>query len=85
MINLNGKKGISQIENFVNVLSKLNPLELCAAAKMLGVALTADNLDTQKPEMRDGQDIVHDMVAAYSALNRHQRRNLMAILGDAAS
>lgn len=80
---LNNKRGKKQIEKFVGALSKLNPLELLAISKMLGVSLKQENLDSGEQEMRDGQDITYDIVNAFARLNRYQRRNILAIIQEA--
>lgn len=85
MVNFGNKKGERALVDFVNALGKLNGLELCAIARMLDVKLEKALTDekSNKREMRDGQDIIAEMVCAYSRLNRRQRRNLMSIITSA--
>lgn len=67
--------------DFIIALSKLAPEELIGTARVLGVKIMSDEKDEKgKFIMRDGKEIVLDMLNAYAALNRKQRRNLLKIV-----
>lgn len=67
--------------DFIIALGKLAPEELIGTARVLGVKIMSDEKDEKgKFIMRDGQEIVLDMLNAYAALNRKQRRNLLKIV-----
>ncbi len=67
--------------DFIIALAKLAPEELIGTARVLGVKIISDEKDEKgKFIMRDGQEIVLDMLNAYAALNRKQRRNLLKIV-----
>lgn len=67
--------------DFIIALSKLAPDQLVGTARVLGVNIMTDEKDEKgNYQVRDGQEIVTDMINAYSALNRKQRRNLLKIV-----
>ena len=67
--------------DFIIALSKLAPEELIGTARVLGVKIMSDEKDEKgKFIMRDGKEIILDMLNAYAALNRKQRRNLLRIV-----
>lgn len=73
-------------DDFIRALGKLAPDQLIGTARVLGVKLMTDEKDeNDKPIMRDGKDIVNDILNNYAALNRNQRRNLLKIVKAARS
>jgi len=67
--------------DFIIALSKLTPDQLVGTARVLGVNIMTDEKDEKgNYQVRDGQEIVTDMINSYSALNRKQRRNLLKIV-----
>ena len=67
--------------DFIRAIAKLSADQLVGVARVLGVKLMTDEKDENgKAIMRDGQDIVNDMLNNYAALNRNQRRNLLKII-----
>lgn len=67
--------------DFIRAIAKLSADQLIGVARVLNVNLMTDEKDENgKAIMRDGQDIVADMLNNYAALNRNQRRNLLKII-----
>ena len=67
--------------DFILALSKLAPDQLVGTARVLGVSIMTDEKDEKgNYQVRDGVDIINDMMNAYAALNRKQRRNLLKIV-----
>lgn len=67
--------------DFIRALAKLPPEQLIGVARILKVKLMSDERDeNDKLIMRDGADITTDVLNAYAALNKKQRRNLLKII-----
>ena len=75
-------KNIAHGEEFVKLMMKLEPDELCALSKFLGVRLLTDNVDpeTKKAIPREGADILEDCIDHFAQLGRQERRWLIKYL-----
>lgn len=64
---------------FLELMTKLQPDELCALSKILGVRLLTDEVDpeTKKAIPRDAIDIIDDCIDHYALLSRADRRFLL--------
>lgn len=75
-------KQLATGKEFLELMVKLKPDELCALAKFLDVRLLTDDVDpeTKKAIPRDAYDIIDDCIDHYALLNRTDRRFLLNYL-----
>lgn len=64
---------------FLKLMIQLQPDELCALSKILGVRLLTNEVDpeTKKAIPRDAADIIDDCIDHYALLSRMDRRFLL--------
>lgn len=76
------EKNIRHGEDFVKLMMKMTPEQLCALSKILGVKLLTDQIDsdTKKAIPRDGADIIEDCIDEFARLGRKERRWLLKFL-----
>lgn len=70
--------------DFVRALVALPPEQIIGVARVLNVKIIKDEFEEvdgkKTPKMRDGQEILLDILNEYAKLNRKQRRNLLKIV-----
>lgn len=70
--------------DFVRALVALPPEEVLGCARVLNVQILSNEFEEKdgkkQPKMRDGIEIINDILDKYAKLNRKQRRNMLKIV-----
>lgn len=83
MISLKDKGFEEQLTKFITALAKLDGAQICGVARIMGVVTDYQEEEGGKRILRDGNDVVRDMVKTYLGLGRVQRRRLLALMKKA--
>lgn len=70
--------------DFVRALVALPPEEVLGCARVLNVQILSNEFEEKdgkkQPKMRDGIEIINDILDKYAKLNRKQRRTMLKIV-----
>jgi hypothetical protein len=83
MISLKDKSFEEQLTKFITSLAKLDGAQICGVARIMSVVTDYQEEEGGKRILRDGNDVVRDMVKTYLGLGRVQRRRLLALMKKA--
>ena len=69
-------------DKFADILMAATPEEIAGIAKLLGVKVLSEEVDreTKKAIPLDGAEIILNILAAYEALGRRERRSFVYLL-----
>lgn len=71
------------MDKFLKLLIKLPAPEIIGLARMLGVKLYAPESTPENVVIKDGEVIINELAAAYSAANRALRRKVLQLMREA--
>lgn len=71
-----------EIDNFINIISKLQPVEFMGLARVLKVPLFTGEGEAREP--RDFTDVFSDVLESFSKSGRARRREILKLIKNAA-
>ncbi len=72
---------MKEIDNFINIISKLQPVEFMGLARVLKVPLFIGEGEAREP--RDFTDVFSDVLESFSKSGRVRRREILKIVKSA--
>ncbi len=72
---------MKEIDNFINTIAKLEPVEFMGLARVLKVPLFTGGGDTREP--RDFTDVFEDVLENFSKCKRVRRREILKLVKGA--
>lgn len=73
---------MKEIDNFINIISKLQPVEFMGLARVLKVPLFTGEGEAREP--RDFTDVFSDVLENFSKSGRARRREILKLIKNAA-
>lgn len=73
---------MKEIDNFINIISKLQPVEFMGLARVLKVPLFTGEGEAREP--RDFTDVFSDVLESFSKSGRARRREVLKLIKNAA-
>ena len=73
---------MKEIDNFINTIAKLEPVEFMGLARVLKVPLFTGEGETREP--RDFTDVFGDVLENFSKCERVRRREILKLVKGAA-
>lgn len=73
---------MKEIDNFINTIAKLEPVEFMGLARVLKVPLFTGEDEAREP--RDFTDVFSDVLENFSKCGRVRRREILKLVKDAA-
>lgn len=71
-----------EIDNFINIILKLQPVEFMGLARVLKVPLFTGEGEAREP--RDFTDVFSDVLESFSKSGRARRREILKLIKSAA-
>ncbi len=71
-----------EIDNFINIISKLQPVEFMGLARVLKVPLFTGEGEAREP--RNFTDVFSDVLESFSKSGRARRREILKLIKNAA-
>ena len=72
---------MKEIDNFINIISKLQPVEFMGLARVLKVPLFTGEGEAREP--RDFTDVFSDVLESFSKSGRARRREVLKLIKNA--
>ena len=72
---------MKEIDNFINIIAKLEPVEFMGLARVLKVPLFTGEGETREP--RDFTDVFKDVLENFSKCERVRRREILKLVKGA--
>ena len=82
MITFNKEK---DIEELLRGITKLSPEDFIALAKVLNVKMSIVNKETGEYAVRDAEEIINDMVAAFRQYKHKARKLVLKVVKNSGS
>ena len=73
---------MKEIDSFINIISKLQPVEFMGLARVLKVPLFTGEGEAREP--RDFTDVFSDVLESFSKSGRARRREILKLIKNAA-
>jgi hypothetical protein len=82
MITFNKEK---DIEELLRGITKLSPEDFIALAKVMDIKMSTVNKDTGEYAVRDAEDVINDMIAAFRKYKHKERKIILKAVKNSGS